>query len=526
MGTTFYNLQIKIKKAKIPESMIPETCLCVQTAEEWTSVLVVSDSFAWEKLCALGRWLSRKLETPVIAVSYLDDDAFSMSLLAAGRTAASYRTAALRSNCRGSANWIEELEFRKEEACAFRSLVKKEMTAGESIAAFSRLIGAQMDMDAARYQKPKTLWRKDSGRLIEEIEEEKKANGARGATRARLLMEIPGLYESYDEITGVIRMVYPDGAGGFLYRRIHCMKADDEGLHEIFDFRYPTVLFKENSRCLQMDYEHKEIQVLDQEGHTQGYKLSQYEKAMEALMTDPGSRNGARISPVDITPVYTQYTVDNGRYEYWGGPSEPVLRKVDLHFSGKTSATQRIVAVYRYEESENMTYFWKPPILLKDGIVCVRVRYSNRAQDTECDVRFFDRTLHLQRREKIRLQGEKLFPIAYCEETDCMYMGSRRVNLRTHRSKQGDRELSGADRLFIHYNAEHKGFLYAIRENHVFVYDLNLKCLSSHRLKGKILYYYRGKDGDVRLITAEDIVFDMGRPDRNSAVRVYRIEAV
>lgn len=125
MGTTFVNLHIKAKREEIPESMIPKEYICVQTAEDWTSVFEAEGSFAWGKLCNLGKKISKRLEVPVIAVSYFDDDEFSMNLIMAGKSVASYRTAISRNTCSGSTKWIDGLAFTKEEASAFRYLVKK-----------------------------------------------------------------------------------------------------------------------------------------------------------------------------------------------------------------------------------------------------------------------------------------------------------------------------------------------------------------------------------------------------------------
>lgn len=528
MGTTFVNLHIKAKGEEIPESMIPKEYICVQTAEDWTSVFEAEGSFAWGKLCNLGKKISKRLEVPVIAVSYFDDDEFSMNLIMAGKSVASYRAAISRNTCSGSTKWIDGLALTKEEASAFRYLVKKEMTAGESIAVFSCLIGVQMYSDVRMYEESDKLWRKDSERIIREIEEEKKKNRVKNRTKAKFLMEIPGLFESYDERTGVLRMVYPDGKGDFLYHHVHCMKIGEEGLREIYDFRYPSAVFGENSRHLWMDYEHKEIQVMNKEGFYNLYDLQTYEKVLEALMEVPKEKiTDDENEFVDITPVYTEHAIDAGRYEYLNSPEDSnTLKKVDIETSGKTYAEKKVIAFYRYEKPDCRygLCICRRPIITKDGIVNVCIIYVNQPQKTIYDIRFFDKEINLLRKEEICLEDRYLSQITYCEANDCIYVGNKKVNLKNHQVEEGGKELRDANCLFIHYSSKNAGFLYAIKGSYVYVYDLDMKLLSCHRLKGRIMYFYHGKDGNVRLITVGDIVCDMGRPDKNSAVRVYRIE--
>ncbi|MGN1203551.1 MAG: hypothetical protein ACI4SA_00725, partial [Lachnospiraceae bacterium] len=147
MGMTFMNLQVKAGRETIPEERLIPGCVVRQTAEEWSCVFTTENSISWDKLCKLGRSLSADLHVPVIAVSYFDDDEFFMSLYCERKTVSSYQAGATRKFCSGPRKWIEELAMSAEEASAFRYLMKKEMTAGESILAFSRLFGANLYMD-------------------------------------------------------------------------------------------------------------------------------------------------------------------------------------------------------------------------------------------------------------------------------------------------------------------------------------------------------------------------------------------
>lgn len=534
MGTTFINLQLKAEVKDIPGNMIPKGYTCVQTAQEWVSVYETENSFAWGRLCKLGRELSKELKVPVIAVRYFDDDEFSMSLILEGKTCASYQAGTAGSFCSGSTKWLTGLKLSDEEASAFRYLLKKEMTAGESIGFFSRLFGAELYSDLRLSDETDRIRRKDTESLIREIKEEKQRTKIKNETRAKLISEIPGLFESYDETTGILKMVYPDDSGEFSYRHVHCMELCREGLLEVYDFQYPPDLFLQNSRSLRMDYEGKLIHVMDTDGYYDLYDMKPYEKNLSALMEVPKERlTEDRISPADVAPVYTRHVIEAGRYKYFGryaSGEEDQLKKVDLATSGKTYAEKNIVAVYRYEKPDRENAFWsceeKIPAITEKGIMNVHVLNIREPRRELCDVRFFDKELNLLRKEEIPMEDKCLFqkPFCYCEAMDCIYIGNRKIDLKTHEVWTGSKELQEADRLFIHYSVKNEGFLYAVRGSSLYVFDLDMKLLSCHRLKGRILYFYEGKEGNVRLLTAGGYVFDERRPDKKSAVRIYEIE--
>lgn len=534
MGTTFINLQVKADMKNIPKDIIPKGYTCMRTAEEWVSVFETESSFEWGKLCKLGRKISKELKVPVIAVRFFDDDEFFMSLFGEGKTCASYQSGTSGSFCSGSTKWITGLNLSKEEASAFRYLLKKEMTAGESIDMFSRLFGAELYSDLRLFDETAQIRCKDTEALIRQIKEEKLRTKVKNQTNAKLLSEIPGLFQSYDEGTGILKMVYPDDNGEFLYRHVHCMELCGEGLLEVYDFQYPPSIFRPNSRNLWMDYEGKLIHVMNMDRCSNLYKLEPYEKSLSELMEVPKDRlTEDRISPADISPVYTRHVIEAGRYEYFGryaSGEEDQLKKVDLATSGKTYAEKNVIAVYRYEKTDWENAFWsseeKIPVITENGIMNVHVLYIRKPEHELCDVRFFDKDLNLLRKEEIPMEDKCLFqkPFCYCEAKDCIYIGNRKIDLKTHEVWVGNKELQETDRLFIHYNAKNEGFLYAVKGSCLSVFDLDMKLLSCHRLKGRILYFYEGKDGNVRLLTASGYVIDERKPDKNSAVRVYEIE--
>lgn len=536
MGTTFLNLQLKTRMEEISADIIPKGYTCVQTAEEWTAVFETEGDFAWGKLCKLGREISRKLKIPVLAVSFFDDDEFSMNLIGEGKTMASYQATISRNFCSGSTKWISELELSKEEAAAFRYLIKKEMAAGESIDAFSRLFGALMYSDLRMWEDKGELWHKDSEGIIREIKEEKQRTKVHNRTKANLLCEIQGLYLSMNERTGILQMVFPNEHGDFLYHHVHCLKTEDSGFSEIYDFQYPPDIFRKDSKDLIMDYEQGKIRIMDVEGYCREYDLKQYERILTSLMQIPEDNHKRRDKSPEIISVYTNHAIEQRRYEYFAwniGTCGGEIRKVDLETSGKIFSEKNILAVYQYEDPDLDKAFWecgnKIPVITSNEIVNLRLQYIKEPSNTLCDVRFFDRNLNLLRREIIDLHADaNQFDVScqytYCEKTDCIYLGNRKIDLKTGEIMLGMNEIKEADRLFIHYNAENNGFLYAMKGSYVYVLDLDMKLLSCHRLKGRILYFFINGKGNVCLITIGDSVRAFGWPDKKSAVRLYEID--
>lgn len=528
MGTTFMNLQVKARQEEIPNDILPSGYVVRQTAEEWSSVLETEGSFEWGKLCKLGKTLSKELDTPAIAVSYFDDDDFSMSLIRQGKMKASYQAGISNNFCSGSTKWISGLEMTAEEASAFRYLLKKEMTAEESITIFSRLLGTNMYMDLRMWEG--VLWHKDAEGVIKEIEEEKKRTRMKNKTKAVLLQEVPGLFQSCDETTGIMKMVYPDENGIFQFRQIHCLNTCDEGFAEIHNYQYPADIFHSDSRYLHMDYERKCVMVMDVQGYFQEYDLHVNEQRLTSLMEIPlEKRNETESGPV-INAVYTRSLLDQKRYEYfgWYGRGRDELKKVDLATSGKTLGEKSIVATYSYEEPDWDEGFWsceeKVPVITEKGIVDLRVMSVRGSGQNICTISFFDRDLNLLRREEISLSEDGFgYKYTYCEESDCIFFGNKKINLKTHEVRSGMNELKEADRLIIHRDKMNNCFLYAVKGSNVYVLDMDLNLLSCHRLKGRVMYFYTGKEGNIRFITTGDVVCANGKPDKKSAVRLYEI---
>lgn len=531
MGTTFLNLQINRKIEDIPAEAVPQGYFCKQTAENWTAVFTENREMAWDKLSAFGKKLSKVLAVSVIAVDFFDDDEFSMTLFQDGRTVGAYHAEAACSRINGSEKWIKALSLSKEAAAAFRYLTKKEMTAGESIHAFSRLLGARLYDAPGLTEEDAVLWREDTDGIVREMKEEQRKRKIKNGTKAVLLYEIPGLHHSSDYQAGVIKMVYPDEKEGFEYGHIHCLVCTETGFTEVYDYRYPPAVFVEKSKNLWLDYDNGvvRVMVLDKPLYYEEYDLNTYEAELCALAAIPKEKL-MQNAAISMFPIHYSSTLHDGRYEYftWSAGSE--LQKIDREMSGKGFLQRHITASYRYETPDFQKEFWdcdeRSACAFSNGILHVRLKYIREPDNIICDIRFFDRDLKLLRQEEILLNetyygfgGNKGY--VYCEKTDCLYIGNLKIDLQTHEIKKGDAELKQAARLLVRPEVR-GGRLYAVRGSYLFVFDLDMKLVSSHRLKGYIFAgYWKGEN--LCLITEGDSLWDDRIPDKASTVRVYEI---
>lgn len=533
MGTTFINLQLNKKLGDIPAEAVPKGYFCKQTAEHWTAVFAENGETAWDKMPALGKKLSKALTVTVIAVDFFDDDVFSMTLFQNGRTVGAYYAEAARSRISGSEKWIKALSLSGEAAAAFRYLVKKEMTAEESIYAFSRLLGARLYDAPGLTEEDAALWRGDADGIVREMKAEQRKRKIKNGIKAVLHQEIPGLYHSSDWQAGVIRMVYPDEKGNFEYGHIHCLACTKTGFAEVHDYRYPPAVFGEKCKNLWLDYDNGivHVMVLDRPIYYEDYDLDTYEAELCALAAIPKEKL-LQNAAVNLFPIYfySTSTLRDGRYEYFTWSAGGELQKIDREMSGKGFLQRHITASYRYESLDVRKEFWdcneRSVCAFSNGILHVRLKYIREPENIVCDIRFFDRDLKLLRQEEIFLNetyhsfgGNAEY--AYCEKTDCLYMGNLKIDLQTHEIERGDTELKEAAKLLVRPEVR-GGRLYAVRGSYLFVFDLDMKLISSHRLKGHIFAgYWKGEN--LCLITENDSLWDDRIPDKTAAVRVYEI---
>lgn len=530
MGLSFINLQIKEKLKNISNNVILEEYLCKQTAPEWVSVTECSDDFAWDKLCGLGREISKEKEVPVIAVRYFDDDEFAMSLFMSGKKAANFLTGSDQSCCMGVNKWAEAVGLTAEEISAFRYLTKKEMSTEICIHSLSKLFGVKLFYNSHEARAEEDLWDKDIESIIKEIKEEKRRTKSENKTGAVLLQEIPGVFYQCDTRTGILKMVYPDESGKFLYNHIHCFEIREDGLHEVHDYQYPEDIFTEGSKNLSMDYEFGSVKIMKEKtGYYVNYSLRECEEELLELMEIPTGNKKREADLPEILPVYAFSAVVQGKYEYLqaeGGSRRKELRKLELKTAGEGFQEKDIAAVYKYEKNPSFgKAYWSAyrgiPIPIQDGVVDINLQIIREHYNTLCDIRFFDQNLKIKRRVKIKtnISGAKY---TYHEKTDCVYYGNLKIDLKTRKIKVGMTELGAANHLFIHQNTKGEDFLYAVCGKYIYRFDLDMNLISSHHLRGDIRYICLGK-GDVRLITIDNSTCETKKPKAKSAVRLYEI---
>lgn len=199
MGATFINLQVNTSSENVLEALVPKGYVKAQTAQQWVSIYEEKGSFEWNKLCRLGKKISKECAVCVIAAGLFDEDEFFMELYKDGKSIGFYRINRSESYAKGSAKWIAELKLSKEEAGAFKRLLKKELSPLDSLHIFSRLLGVKLFGDLDMLKENRELWQKDAESVIEEIGKEKKRLKTKNRTKANLIQEFPGLYESCDE---------------------------------------------------------------------------------------------------------------------------------------------------------------------------------------------------------------------------------------------------------------------------------------------------------------------------------------
>ena len=75
----------------------------------------------------------------------------------------------------------------------------------------------------------------------------------------------------------------------------------------------------------------------------------------------------------------------------------------------------------------------------------------------------------------------------------------------------------------MHCHNGKENLLYAVKKSFLYVFDLNLKLISCHRLKGRIMYSTTDDNKNVSLITVGDDTYKWGSLDKKSAVRLYEV---
>jgi len=529
MGTTFTNLQIRTGDKTSLKYTLPTSFCCVQTAENWVTVYEKDGLHDFIRMQKLGRKMSKEIDFPIIAVSFFDDDEFEMQLLEKGKIAAVYRMGSFGIFVHKSTAFINSLGLSTKEASAFRYLLKKEMTAQESIAEMSRLLGIKLYTDLGLEREDEPLFVKDAETVIARIDQEKKKSKVKNHSELIIHDEILGMRvhegdmkDRYrDAKDGVIRMVVFDQNGECDFARVCCFREKDEKFEQIHEYNYPEEVFFDDSYWLSLDYENRLLMVFDSESNPEMVDWETYQPIIAGMRMIPEKYRNNTMSVNEVAGK-SAHSVVIGDFEY--DFSLGKLQKTDWSKSGDCYSQRNVVAEYAYEKTED--YFGNETVILAgDLILFVRTRTNYRAQReerTKLDVRFFDEDLNLVRKEEIpfTLKLPPFFTYAYDEESDTIFLGVAAVNLKTHGITACPENLAEG-RVFTCMDKQ-KNVYIAYKEK-LYIFSTRMELLSVHKFKGVVKNYYVNDKGNVCFIASSYFEPIRSRLKKDSGIRLYEV---
>lgn len=528
MGTTFTNLQIKISDHTILEEHLPSEFYYLQTALEWYTVLEKDGEHDFKRMQKLGRSLSKLADNPILLVYYFDDDIFELALLSKGKKLCSYHAHMFRNLCKKSSAFIEALCLSTKEAQAFRYLIRQELSAPESIHWLSRLLGARLYSDKDLLDDNEALWCKDTAAVLSEIAAEKKAAKINNQTNLILRDEILGMdiqdtYNQKDALEDtrnrVIRISLADDNGNYDFSRITCFQELNGHFVKVHEYQYPKEIFTKYDMFLCLDYEHQQCSIYDFEayGYTPHPSWNQWEPiiAQERKIPLDQKPNSCHL-PEWLSLPYNHIIVGGYDYRYTYGP----LEKIDIENSGLKYNERKIVAEYHYEEESDL---WHPSFcVVNDLLVIKRIRSKFRSPDKLIDVRFFDFNLNLLRQEQIAVEGKLPDSSYFCydQELDTIFFGKMAINLKTYDIVTCSLKIKEGDVLTC---LDERKNVYMLSGHSLYVLSAEMKLLSHHLIKGRLLYYYKNANGNMCLITGCDFIERYHQLKTDSGIRIYEI---
>lgn len=532
MGTTFTNLQVKIKDRAVLEELLPSELYYLQTAEEWFTVLEKDGRHDFDRMSKLGRRLSKAAEGPVIVVHYFDDDIFELYLLVGGKIQGSYRANTSGNYCVKSTAFPGALDLSPKEAQAFRYLIKQELAPPESIHWLSRLFGARLYVDKGLMDDESKLWHKDTDAVIAEIAAEKKAAKVDDQTDLILLDEIMGMdiNDSYsciddykDRHNRILRISLLNDDGNYDFSKITCFQELDGHFVKVHEYRYPSDAFSTNDMCIRMDYVYRTFHITDREGFNWGDDTTwfQWEPVIARARRVPHKQ----LQDVAHLPEWSP--ADLGSRNIWGYDYcflNGVLEKIDAMNSGHKFSERKLVAQYRYEE--DIDFWWNDSVdflcIADDMIVIMRIQEELRTNGKAIDIRFFDRDLTLMRKEQIAVDAELPCPSYYCydSELDTLFLGRMSVNLKTHEIVKCSAKIKDG---YVLTCMDRKKHVFMLTGHSLYVLSPDMKLLSHHMLKGTLKYYYTNARGNLCLITGCDPAENVRQLKAGAGLRIYEV---
>ena len=532
MGTTFTNLQVKIKDRAVLEELLPSELYYLQTAEEWFTVLEKDGRHDIDRMTRLGRRLSKAAEGPVMVVHYFDDDLFELYLLVRGKRLGSYGAYTSGNSCVKSTAFPGALDLSPKEAQAFRYLIKQELVPPESIHWLSRLFGARLYVDKGLMDDETRLWHKDTDAVLAEIAAEKKAAKVDNQTNLILLDEILGMdiYDCHscicdykDRHNRVLRISLLNDDGNYDFSRITCFQELDGHFVKVHEYRYPSGAFSTNDMRIWMDYEHHFFLTTDREGRSlvDDTIWFQWEPVIARARRVPHKQ----LQDVAHLPEWSPAA--RGSRNIWGYDYQylnGILEKIDAMNSNHKFSERKLVAEYRYEKDTNFRWNDSTASLCvaDDMIVVIRIQRERLTNGKAIDIRFFDRDLKLMRKEQIAVDIELPFPLYYCydSELDILFLGSLSVNLKTQEIVQCSAKIKDG---YVLTCMDRKKHVFMLTGHSLYVLSPDMKLLSHHMLKGTLKYYYTNARGNLCLITGCDPVENVRQLKAGAGLRIYEV---
>lgn len=530
MGMSFCSLHIKGSDLKDISEIITEEYIGCNISTNWISVYEREACCDWFEILALGRAVSKKLNLAIIAVNYMDDDVFQLVFIARGAQIATYRNCMDGRIYKDINKVVNSFELDKDEADIIKYLVKMSLPIEKSVDMFSMLFGINFYSDFEMVSCGLKPIEKNIPFLLDEIKKHKKNSKIKNITKLTMQQELPGIrmyYFAEDDYNNIIRLAKPNQDGGFQFDNINCIQITSEGLKEVYRTVYPVDTFSDKYNGITIDYGFKEIELLCKEDYYNIKKLDwdEYEPLVSKLYRIPESY----IVKEEGFTVNSFSTYDENRYLYKCDEAN-LLHKYDGRISGETPRENVSVAQFDFEEIFSENDRWRCSFnearVLEDKLILITERRVDERgfYNVVC---FFDKELNLLRSEEFPNWRYDVTTdrFAYDEEEDLIYMTGRVIDLKQHEIKRYSGDFDSADFTIIHRDNSGKKYIINVAGSKVFVQDTNLNILSSHKVKGYILYWYVGNNGNLNFVSEGSNFHDYTKK-KDSALRRYELEFI
>lgn len=453
---------------------------------------------------------------------------FQLVFIAQGAGIATYRNSVDGRTYKDINKAVIPFELDKDEASIIKYLVKMDLTIEQSVDLFSMLFGLNIYSDYHMVNSGLKSVEKNISFLLDEIKKHKKNNKIKNITKLTMQQELPGIrmyYFAEDDYNNIIRLAKTNEEAGFQFDNINCIQITSEGLKEVYQAVYPVDTFSDNYNGITIDYGFKQIELLCKEDYHNIKKLDwdEYEPLVSKLYRIP---EACLVKEEGFT-VYGFSTYDENRYLYKCDEAN-LLYKYDGRISGEIPRENVSVGQFDFEKvfSENDRWrcsFNEARVLEDKLIIITERRVDERGfYNVVC---FFDKELNLLRSEEFPNWRYDVTSdrFAYDEEEDLIYMAGRVIDRKQHEIKWYSGDFDSADFTIIHRDDSGKKYIINVAGSRVFVQDTDLNILSSHKVKGYILYWYIGSNGNLNFVSEGSNFHDYTKK-KDSALRRYELE--